>query len=502
MGGCVVLGETRRELDDLRAAGARAASGFRDLGVGREDRIATLARNSFESFEAAFAAAALGAYVVPVNWHSAAPELDYILADSGAKVLVAQADLLEKMGDGISFDIPVFSASDDGREPLVGGRRIPDWKTWYESREPIDTPPPPPAGTMIYTSGTTGKPKGVRRMVPKPENLPAISRIVNLVFGLDLPGRMRTVMTGPMYHSAPHNWAMTSARVDAHIVLQERFDAAELLRLVEEHRITHLQMVPTMFWRLLKLPEEVRNRHDLSSLKFVVHAAAPCPPEVKRQMLDWWGPVIYEYYGASETGPITFSTPDDALKKPGSIGRLVEGAVLKVVDADGAELPTGEVGEFYMRQTLWPPFEYHGRPEATRDVEKDGLVTVGDMGYVDEDGYVFMLDRAKDMVISGGANIYPAEIEAVLLGHPEIQDCAVIGVPDEEYGELVMAVVQGAESGSLSDPALRAWLDGRMAKNKIPRRFVFRSELPREDSGKIFKNRLRDEFWKGAERRI
>jgi long-chain acyl-CoA synthetase len=501
MAGRVIIDDDVRDLAQLRANAARAARGFSALGIGPGDRIATLMRNGFACFEVAFAANMLGAYVVPLNWHSTASEVKYILNDSGAKILVAQHDLIDGVASGIDSQLPVLAVkAPDAATSNVSPMQ--DWYEWLAGFEPWTAPPPPPVGTMIYTSGTTGLPKGVRRLPPDQQNIPAITRIVNKLFGLDVGGDMRTVVTGPMYHSAPNNWAMTSARADAVIVLQDRFDPEKLLELIERHRITHLQMVPTMFWRLLKLPAEIRNRYDVSSLKFVVHAAAPCPPETKSAMLDWWGPVIHEYYGSSELGPITFATPEDALAKPGTIGQLVEGAVLKVLDRDGNELPAGEIGEFYMRQTLWPEFEYHGKPEARASIERNGLVTVGDVGYIDRDGYVYILDRVKDMVISGGINIYPAEIEAVLITHPQIADCAVIGIPDDEFGEKVLAFIEPAPGAKLDEEDIRNWLRNRIARNKIPRHFVFRNALPREDSGKIFKNRLRDEFWSGQARRI
>ncbi|SLN75735.1 AMP-binding protein [Oceanibacterium hippocampi] len=503
MTGCVITGESRRELAALRANGARAARGLAEAGIGPGDRIATLLRNDFACFEVAFAAGLLGAYVVPINWHNRGPEVAHVLADSGARALIAHDDLLAAVRDSVPDGLLVLG--EPSRSAPADAAVTPDtprWRDWFEGFAPWDGAPPPPVGTMVYTSGTTGLPKGVRRMAPKAENMPAITRIVHQLFGLDQPGPVRTVVTGPMYHSAPYNWALTSARADAMIVLQDRFDPEELLALVERHRITHLQMVPTMFWRLLKLPEDVRNRYDLSSLRFAVHAAAPCPPEVKAAMLDWWGPVIHEYYGASEVGPITFSTPADARRKPGSIGRLVEGARLDILDGAGNRLPAGEVGEFYMRQLLWPDFEYHGKPEARAALERDGLVTVGDVGYIDADGYVFIVDRVKDMVISGGVNIFPAEIEAVLITHPAVSDCAVIGLPDPEFGETLAAFIEAAPGAEISDEALGAWLRERVAGYKVPRKIFRRDRLPREDSGKIFKNRLRQEFWDGQNRRI
>jgi long-chain acyl-CoA synthetase len=292
------------------------------------------------------------------------------------------------------------------------------------------------------------------------------------------------------------------ARAGAFMVLQPRFDAEELLQLVERHRITHLHMVPTMFVRLLKLPEAVRRKYDLSSLRFVAHGAAPCAPAVKKQMIEWWGPVINEYYGGTETGATVFHTAAEALRKPGTVGRVVEGAVVKVLDAEGRELGPNQVGELYMRIVGITDFTYHGMDEKRREVERRGLITVGDIGYVDEDGYVFLCDRARDMVISGGVNIYPAEIESVLITMPGVGDCAVFGIPDEEYGEALCAHVELQEGARLAADDVRAFLRAHLAKYKVPKLVEFRCELPREDSGKIFKRKLRAPYWEAVGRQI
>jgi long-chain acyl-CoA synthetase len=261
-------------------------------------------------------------------------------------------------------------------------------------------------------------------------------------------------------------------------------------------------MVPVMFVRLLKLPEVIRARYDVSSLEWVVHAAAPCPPEIKRRMIEWWGPVIYEYYGATETGPLTVHDSAEALAKPGTVGRAVEGATLKVFDPDGNELGVGEVGEVYGRLDAYPGFTYHNRAEERDAVGRDGLVTCGDVGLIDEDGYLFLRDRSRDMVISGGVNIYPTEIEAVLLEMPGIRDCAVFGIPDEEFGEAVCAVVEPAVDGECDESAIRTYLGDRIARYKIPQRIEFMDFLPREDSGKVFKRKLREPYWRGHEKNI
>src|SRR5205085_11406346 len=282
------------------------------------------------------------------------------------------------------------------------------------------------------------------------------------------------------------------------LVLMPRFDAEEFLRLIDEQKIDTIFMVPTMFIRLMKLPEAVRKKYDMSSLRHIIHAAAPCPADVKRAMIEWWGPVIYEFYGSTESGAVTFATSDDALKKPGTVGRISPGAELRFVGDDGRVVPDGEIGEIYSRISGNPDFTYHNKPEKRAEIERDGFITSGDVGYIDADGYVFICDRKRDMVISGGVNIYPAEIEAVLHAMPGVKDCAVFGIPDAEFGEKLMAVVEPMDGGAVSADDVRAYLRRHLADYKVPRAIEIGRDLPREDSGKIFKRRLRDPYWQGV----
>jgi long-chain acyl-CoA synthetase len=261
-------------------------------------------------------------------------------------------------------------------------------------------------------------------------------------------------------------------------------------------------MVPTMFVRLMKLPEAVRRKYDISSLRHVVHAAAPCPADVKRAMIQWWGPVIYEYYGSTESSALTFANSDDALKKPGTVGKILSGVELRFLGENGDPLPQGEIGEIYSRTADNPDFTYHNKPEKRAEIERDGFITSGDVGYIDEDGYVFICDRKRDMVISGGVNIYPAEIEAALHAVPGVHDCAVFGIPDDEFGEALMAVVEPQAGVTLDIADIRAQLKTSLADYKVPKHVEILSHLPREDSGKIFKRRLRDPYWERAGRRI
>jgi long-chain acyl-CoA synthetase len=261
-------------------------------------------------------------------------------------------------------------------------------------------------------------------------------------------------------------------------------------------------MVPTMFIRLMKLPEAVRAKYDVSSLRHIIHAAAPCPADVKRAMIEWWGPVIYEFYGSTESGAVTFANSEDALKKPGTVGKISPGAELKFIGDDGRELPQGEIGEIYSRIRSHPDFTYHNKPEKRAEIEREGFITSGDVGYIDADGYVFICDRKRDMVISGGVNIYPAEIEAALHAVPGVHDCAVFGIPDDEFGEALMAVVEPQPSVRLDEDHIRRQLKQSLADYKVPKHIEIGTDLPREDSGKIFKRRLRDPYWERAGRRI
>ena len=329
-----------------------------------------------------------------------------------------------------------------------------------------------------------------------------ITELARTGFGFDPERPLRTVISGPLYHSAPNFYGLYAVRAGALAILQPRFEAEELLRLIEQHRITHLHMVPTMFVRLLRLPEAVRRRYDVSSLEFVVHGAAPCGMHVKQAMIDWWGPVIHEYYGATETGLVTLHTAEEALRKPGTVGQPLPGVAVRIYDDAGRVLPSSEIGEVYSRREGGVDFTYHGMPEKRQEIERDGFVTLGDVGYLDDDGYLFLCDRKRDMVISGGANIYPAEIETTLLMHAGVRDCAVFGIPHEEFGEELCAYVEPEPGAALDEAGVRAFLAERLADYKVPRVIRFETALPREDSGKIMKRKLRDPYWEATGRRI
>jgi long-chain acyl-CoA synthetase len=505
----VIAGEREVALAELQSRAARAAHGLRALAIGEGGAVALMLRNDFTFFEATLAAGLVGAYATPLNWHFTAEEAGYILRDCGARALVVHADLWPRIAGSVPEGVAVFAVPTPPEIRAaygIDGAAVPPgmtaWDEWLARHAPLAGETPPPRASMIYTSGTTGRPKGVRRQPATPELVAENERVAAHVFGL-VPGAPATVlMNGPMYHSAPNAYGLGAVRVGASIVLQPRFDAEEMLALIERHRVSHMHVVPTMFVRLLKLPDAVRARYDLGSLRFVVHGAAPCPPAVKRAMIEWWGPVIHEYYGSTETGIPAWISAEESLARPGAAGRILPGAKIEIYDDAGRALPPGEVGEIYARSTYVPEFTYQNQDATRREIGRGSLVTVGDVGWLDKDGYLYLCDRKRDMVISGGVNIYPAEIEAALVQHPAVKDCAVFGIPDEEFGESLCAHVEMQPGKTATAEEIRAFLAPHLAKFKIPRTIVFADALPREDSGKIFKRKLRAPYWEKAGRAI
>jgi len=486
---------------DLFARALRATRGLHELGIGAGDRVALLLRNSIEFLEASIATVPLGASAVPINWHWRGEEIAHVLKDSGARALVLHADLWPAIASSLPGDLALIVLPADGDEvPEDVPAKALLWPEWLAGNQPWAEAPETAPMSIIYTSGTTGRPKGVVRTPATDEQREGVQAMLGEIFQLE-PGE-RTVIPAPMYHTAPNVYALAAAIRGMDMTIMRSFDAEEFLRIVEDHRPTVVQMVPTMFVRLLALPEPVRARYELSSLRWIVHAAAPCPPEVKRAMIDWLGPIIAEYYGGTETGPVVFCTSEQWLSHPGTVGRPIERAVVKVLDGEGSELPAGESGEIYMWAEVWPDFTYAGDEEKRRAVERDGLISCGDIGYLDADGYLYLNDRASDMVISGGVNIYPAEIEACLLSLQGVRDCAVFGIPDDEFGESLAAHVELHDWAQLTGDAVREHVSAKLAAYKTPRVVEFSESLPREDSGKIFKRRLRDPYWAGRERAI
>ena len=511
--GEILSGDRRMTLETLTERAARAASGLSALGIGKGDLIALYLRNDLPFFEASGAAGMLGAYPTPVNWHYTETEARYLFENSGAKAIVIHADLIPAIAAALPAGVPVLVvatppeiAAAYGIETAPVPPGMTDWSSWLEGFAPYDQPVAEAPGSIIYTSGTTGHPKGVRRQQPTPEQAALGMMIGAQCMGfadwLSRPDQIVTVITGPMYHSAPNFYAGISVRLGATVILEARFEPEELLAMIERYKVTHIHMVPIMFNRLLRLPDEVKQKYDLSSLKFVVHAAAPCPPPIKRAMIEWWGPVINEYYGSTETGSVVACNAAEWLAHPGTVGKAVPGADVRVIDADGNSLAAGEIGEVVARVTGGVDFTYHGDDAKRAEAEKAGLIAPGDIGYFDADGFLYLCDRAKDMIISGGANIYPAEIEAELHKMPGVADCGVFGIPDDEFGEAVCAVVQPMPGWDLTEADVRSYLRGQVSSYKVPKRVDFHAELPREDSGKIFKRKLREPFWEGLDRRI
>jgi fatty-acyl-CoA synthase len=485
---------TYAQLDDRsrRFAGALRAHG---LFVG--DHVAILMENNARFLEVAWAAQRAGLYYTAINSHLTAGEVQHILDDSGAEGFVssaAMADTVEQLDlSRMSFTVSALGAI-DGCEPYadVLARATP-LDDECEGRE------------MLYSSGTTGHPKGVRKALPATEfgdvsSAPARIADVLRDRGLGASGSVY-LSPAPLYHAAPLVTSMSVHRLGGTVVVMEQFDARQCLELIERYRVDAAQLVPTMFVRLLRLPPDERDRYDVSSLRRVVHGAAPCPVDVKRQMIEWWGPIIDEYYSGTEDIGGTYITSPEWLEHPGSVGR--PDVECHVVDEDGAELPPGRDGLVYFAGGRGS--EYHDAPEETASSTNDrGWRTLGDVGHLDDDGYLYLTDRAAHMIISGGVNIYPQEAENVLASHPDVLDVAVIGVPDAEMGECVLALVIAADGDG--GPALGAELvahcRSRLAGFKCPQRVEFVDDLPRDPTGKLAKHRLRERYWQGHRTRI
>jgi long-chain acyl-CoA synthetase len=492
---------------ELERRAACAAAGLAAAGVGEDDVVALMLRNEPVFVEAMLACRRLGAYHCPINWHFKAAEAGFILRDSGAKLLVIHADLLPQIEAGIPETVQVVLAAPSaytrksyGIDPVAVPPIFPEWSSWRDRHPPWAEQARLPRGNMPYTSGTTGQPKGVRRKPADEAQRKLVAELYRVALGVE--AGMRALVSAPLYHSAPNLYAVQAVLNGELLVIEPRFDAEATLSLIERHRLTNLYLVPTMFVRLLKLAAEVRRRYDLSSVRFVSSTGSPCAPEVKRAMIEWWGPIINETYAASETGHVTFIDSSEWLKRPGSVGRPFGGASLKILDDDGRELPPGKIGAIYVRQPAYPDFTYANNPAARAALERAGLWSVGDMGYLDDEGHLYIADRKSDMVISGGVNIYPAEIEAVLLCMPGVADCAVFGIPDAEFGEALAAAVQLHPEERLLEKEIQDYLRERIAGYKVPRTVTFHETLPREDSGKIFKRLLREPYWRNAGRRI
>ncbi len=470
----------------LREGAARAAGGFRALGVREGDAVALLLGNGLPFLEASLGAALAGAHPVPIDGRSAPGDVGFILRDCSARLLVGAADLLAGAGPALPAGLPVVAVEDlDG------------WDAWTALHAPLASPATAPRGAVIYTSGTTGRPKGVRR-APSP----AGSRPVRAlrVYGFDRPGRATALIDGPLTHSVPNAFARLALGAGADIVLRPRFDPEATLAAIARHRVTHLHIVPSAMMRLLALPERVRDAHDLSSLRHAVHGAAPCPPHVKRAMVDWWGPVIHEYYGSTETGLLTVQGSAEALAKPGSVGRALPGIALHILDPEGRDLPPGEVGEVYAGSDTLHGFTYIGAPDRRAAIGRGDLVTAGDLGWLDNDGALHLADRKRDVVEVGGVAVYPAAVEAALAALPGVGDCAAFGVAGPDGAPMLVACVSPSGGCPLDGEALRAALAASLPPERVPRRVAVLDGLPRAESGKMRKDELRALFAKGSAR--
>ena len=486
---------TYRQLDDNSAALARV---LHDAGLRPGDVVAVLSDNAAQVFDVYWAAHRSGLYITAINHHLTPAEAAYIVKDSGARALIVSASLREMAGE-------VAGQLDTVDVLLAFGGEVSGF-AGYEDALATAGPPlteQPCGAVMLYSSGTTGFPKGVKpplppRSVDEPGD--PIVAIAGKIYGLT--GSDTYLSPAPIYHAAPLRWCGMIQALGGTVVIMKKFDAEAILKYIEKYKVTAAQMVPTMFVRLLKLDDDVRHRYDLSSLRVLIHAAAPCPVDVKQAMIEWLGPVLYEYYASTEAHGMTFIDSNDWLAHPGSVGRGVLG-VLHICDDSGTELPNGEVGTVYFERDQLP-FEYHNDPAKTSEAQHPAhptWTTVGDLGYVDDDGYLYLADRKSFMIISGGVNIYPQEVENALALHPAVHDVAVIGVPHPEMGEEVKAVVQLAEGLSESDALATELIDyvrNRIAHFKAPRSVSFVSELPRTPTGKLVKNKLKEQFRAGA----
>ncbi len=487
---------------DLLGHANQLVHALRALGLERGDVVATVLPNCAEMIEIYLAALQAGWYLVPINHHLVAPEIAYILKDSGAKVFVAH----ERFADAS------IAAADEVCLPAKGRVAVGTVEGFTSYREIRDAQPTtlPEDRTlgdvMNYTSGTTGNPKGIFRKLPGTTPEEAAAGLGGILYLFSVLPRDDNVhiIGSPLYHTAVLRFGSASMHFGHTVVLMDKWMPEEMLRLIEQYRVTTSHMVPTQFHRLLALPESTREKYDVSSLRHMIHAAAPCPIDVKHKMIAWWGNAVDEYYAASEGGG-TLVTAEEWLQKPGTVGRAWPISEIAIFDDNDNRVEEPNViGTIYMGMASLS-FEYHGDKEKTRKNRIGNFFTVGDVGLIDEDGYLFLRDRKIDMIISGGANIYPAEIENVLLSHPKVGDAAVFGIPHEDWGEEVKAVIEPAEGVEGNDELaaeILAFCADKLAKFKTPKSIDFTTEMPRDPNGKLYKRKLRDPYWEGVQRAL
>jgi long-chain acyl-CoA synthetase len=486
-----------RQLDESSNEGAQL---FRSLGLKPGDHVALLMENRLAFMEICWAAQRSGLYYTAISRYLTKDEIGYIVQDCGAKVVITSP----QCGEAIK---PLLSKAPGAPTFYMVDEPAPGFRSW--DKEAAAQPKTPIAdevagNDMLYSSGTTGRPKGIKRAfeanaidVPSP----FLRLLCERMCGMSADSVY--LSPAPLYHAAPLRFNMMAITLGGTSIIMEHFDAEEFLRLVEQHKVTQSQLVPTMFVRMLKLPDEVRRRYDVSTLKGAIHAAAPCPVDVKAKMIEWWGPILIEYYAGSEGNGVTVSTSQQWLSHRGTVGKAVVG-IVKILDEAGEEMPAGEIGTVYFADA--PQFSYHNDPDKTQRAYNDkGWSTLGDVGYLDAEGFLYLTDRKSYMIISGGVNVYPQETEDVLLTHPDVADVAVFGVPNEEMGEEVKAVVQprdGVTASNEFEAKLIAYCRERLSPIKCPRSIDFEAELPRTPTGKLVKRHLKDRYWPKQEKAV
>lgn len=491
----VIMADTGQVLtyQQLEERSLRLANDFRSRGLVPGDHVAIAVENRFEIVEALWAALRTGTYITAVNRHLTADESSYIIHDCGAKVVLLSGEL-EAAGElaELCADVP---------HRIAIGSALPGFESYEDvlaASSDVKPEREPRGDDMLYSSGTTGRPKGI---LPAPRDIDIsdpdvpLIQLFTQVFGFDTDTVY--LSPAPLYHAAPLRFVMTTIARGGTAVIMPRFDAEGALETIQRYGITHSQWVPTMFIRMLKLPQEVRDSYDVSTMRCAIHAAAPCPAEVKQKMIEWWGPIIFEYYASTESAGLTLVNSEESLRKPGTVGRDGFMGTVHICAPDGEELPAGETGIVYFEVAEGrEPFEYYGDEQKTaesRHPQNPRWVTTGDMGWIDEDRYLFLADRTSFLIITGGVNIYPQEIENALALHPDVRDVAVVGEPDEELGEIVVAYLEPEDHvGPDQDlgAQVREWLDGRLSRFKMPRRFHTISSLPRTPTGKLVKRKL------------
>ncbi|HLH61612.1 MAG TPA: AMP-binding protein [Ktedonobacteraceae bacterium] len=489
----LICGERALTYAELNARARGVANALGGLGVKANDRVAVMSHNSIELLEIACGLSKLSAIGVMLNYRLREHEVAYILKDCQAKVAIAGPGMVEVV------DTARAEVASEVVYITVGKEFRPGWRRYEELLAGAGEDVPGGEGglgsTMSYTSGTTGKPKGAYRA----HGVPAAD-IIRLIQAFELGEPDVHLLAGPYYHSAPSFFVSLHLLLGSTIVIQPRYDPVDALQLIERHEVTTTFMAPTLLQRLCDVPEEIFSRYHVRSLRSIILAGAPCPYALKVRATERFGPILWEFYGATETGVVTLLRPEDQLRKPGSCGKAGPGQEIRLLDAEGHEVPVGVPGEMWTRNS-WLA-EYYNKPDATAGNMRDGFFSVGDIAYCDEEGYYYICDRKIDMIISGGVNIYPAEVEAALSAHPAVADVAVIGVPNAQWGESVKAVVQLKAGATASAEELIAFCSELLADYKRPRSIDFVDELPRNPAGKLLKNQIREPYWRDAGRRI